>query len=112
MKTWTWILVGGGAFTMLAGYLSARAKAQSLAATLPAGVVVPPGTPLTAADIQTIVATGGQAIGDTNNILVSFNQYRSNFTAWAAQMGTTYHGQTVANTPRGMTFTQFVAMFH
>jgi len=41
VKNWAWIFIGGGVFTMLAGYLASRAKAQTPAPDVLAACRIP-----------------------------------------------------------------------
>jgi hypothetical protein len=82
MKTWAWILVGGGAFTMIAGYLASRAKAQPgsgsvtmTSTTKVGGFTVPAGATLSQADLAVLAAipadpaTPGRVHHDLQDVL-------------------------------------------
>jgi hypothetical protein len=121
-STWAWILVGGGAFTVIAGWLSARARAQDLSTLLPAGLVIPDGVSLTTEDVNFLnralaakrAERGANFVQATwvqgvNGILVQYALYRSNFNAWWAQIA----GQSasVARPSKDMTFSQFAEVY-
>lgn len=74
MKTWAWILIGGGAFTTIAGWLASRAKANWPAYTV---IVFVPGGTVTqganTADEATVLARNLMAARGGTGAQVYYN---------------------------------------
>ena len=123
MKGWAWILIGGGAFTMVAGWLASRAKAQTTSGTtpaslLPGGTVVPTGLVLSNAEIAAINANPGPT-SDRNALLVAYAAYKNNFQGFVQMMAANgvatandANHTPIANLPQGMNLMQFASYLH
>jgi len=116
MKTLAWILGIGGAAVAVGGWLSARAHAQTVAAALPVGTVVPPGVTLTTADAA-FISSSGVTAAKLNAVLIGFALYKSNFAAWVAEVTSTAQQNNttppanLSATPQNMTFSQYAQTY-
>jgi hypothetical protein len=101
-----WILVGGGAFTVLAGYLASRASAHSGSSAL------------TAADnafVQAAIAHGAPE-SDIHNLIVFYTNYKTNYAGWLRSTQHLYPngigGRVISSIPRDLSLAQLAEIFH